>query len=213
MLLSEFFRGEISKLFTANLYIKKFIYSKEECVFDVFQIIKFLKINNLIEIKVNLFRYLQWTLIEMIYILTLYLMSRGFYIIKSLLSKNKIKNDEDLKDEKELQKETKLTVNCLYLFLVIIKIIIIFWLNYLNFYDDYEIPILNTNFYKECITDINIMETLEEIHPYIVKLYLNNSILFYCNFIVFSFTYSIRICKAIIKKLFLKYSIKKLKYG
>jgi hypothetical protein len=112
--------GEEEKTF--GLYSMKLLYSKKECVVAMYKIVQITDIYTIGQMRTILLRYLNWNFIDIIFIISLNLYLRGFYIVKKL-RKIKYEDDAEEEDEKKFHRETSTVVKLLHYFIIIIKII------------------------------------------------------------------------------------------
>lgn len=155
----------------ASLFTRKMLYAKKECMVTMFKISSLIDVYNIAPIRILLLRYLNWNFIDIIFIIMLNILLRGYYIVKRLQRSSTNRIDED---EKKFQKETNLVVKLLHYFVIVIKLISILVSKYSQ--DSSVIP-TDLNFYNNCLTDSLSIQTYRNINNIFLDLFENISII------------------------------------
>jgi hypothetical protein len=151
---------------TMSLFTRKMLYAKKECMVKMFKIISQTDVFNIAQVRILLLRYLNWTFIDIIFIIILDIYMRSYYLIKRLKKTTDEKIDED---ERKFQKETNTVVKSLHYFIYVIKLLSSLVSKYL--YMDIDVMPKSIDFYDECLTDAITAKTYKIIHSSIIDLF------------------------------------------
>lgn len=158
-----------------TLYARYMLYSRKECTYEVYLIFEKIRIENLTQLKIVLLRYLNWNIIELVYMLAFNLYLRGYYILKNLKKSKEKDLDKEKVDERKLQKETNFVIKMLHYFIIIIKLVSVFMSKYKYYPNVFP---SDENFYNSCIVNEINREIYKQLNLDFIDLaqYIDNSL-------------------------------------